>query len=871
MMMAQMSLGDKPHSHRFDFHMVRGRQATTKTLERFEGESNLTVNGKARPQGMRHYGVQWSNDSHLLWDGEIGESLETSFEVATTGIYDIELQLTAAGDYGIFDLSMPDTSIRKRIDLYNSSVDLAPRLTFSNVRLKAGKQVMSFLLVAANPRARKFQERGYLMGIDYLQLSRKDKPKEDKPKAEPNVSVQSSTKVPKKTSAETIDATQLTSLIKTYCRDCHEGAKSESKLNLSHLSSLNDWRKDIEMAQKVRDALQHREMPPANAKQPSDRERKNAILALDSIIQDLLQVHRPLTPVVMRRMNRYEYNNAVRDLLHLQGDIYPLPEKIIRAGVQYFDPASGRMPSSLLVGNRTLGKNQVERQILTGVSPFAIDLQAEGGFNNRGEELGISPIFIESLLRLGRTIVHSPEFDSYCHITDTFFSAPNDLQHDPQNELARARLANFLERAFRSPVDAATLDRYHKYFRLQLQRTNSFRESMKDVVAAVLASPRFIYLVEPSKGQTDSLLGSYELATRLSFFLWSSIPDKSLLAAARDGSLQDPEVLDSQVKRMLRDPKSHSLTQNFARQWLRLDQLVTAVPDFDRFPEYYARIGCEQWKFGLQMMVEPLLLFDSIVVEDRSIMLLIDCQYSFRSDELQSWYEDDVPFDQRPNRNRFNTNQQQFHKRKLTDRRQGGVITSAATLTMTSSPLRTNPISRGAWVATVILNRPPPPPPDEVPPIEADDHDIESTGMTLRERLVQHQVSPTCVACHAKIDPLGFALENYDAVGRWRGTYHSGRKIDASGKLFGTLKFNDVTELKDVLLSNPKLFMQAFSEHLLSYAIGRELKIADAPAVTEIVSRVAANHGQFTTVVREIVKSRPFRYQTKQEPPTDFE
>jgi len=189
------------------------------------------------------------------------------------------------------------------------------------------------------------------------------------------------------------------------------------------------------------------------------------------------------------------------------------------------------------------------------------------------------------------------------------------------------------------------------------------------------------------------------------------------------------------------------------------------------------------------------------------------------------------------------------------------VITSAATMTMTSSPLRTNPITRGAWVATVILNRPPPPPPDTVPPIEADDRQIESSGLTLRQRLTQHQQSSECAACHSQIDPLGFALENYDAVGRWRQTYASGLEIDSSGKLFGKLKFSSVVEFKDALLQHPELFTRAFSEHLLSYALGRQLTLADEGAVDTILQKSLSTRGQFTTIIREIVQSRPFRYQ----------
>lgn len=240
-------------------------------------------------------------------------------------------------------------------------------------------------------------------------------------------------------------------------------------------------------------------------------------------------------------------------------------------------------------------------------------------------------------------------------------------------------------------------------------------------------------------------------------------------------------------------------------------------------------------------------------------MLLIDSNYTYRSDELQSWYEEESPFANRENRGRFNTNQQAYRRVPLSDRRQGGIMTSAATMTMTSSPLRTSPIVRGAWVATVVFNQPPPPPPDDVPEIEQDDQEIESKGMTLRERLVQHQVNQSCAACHSKIDPLGFALENYDAVGRWRDTYTSGLDIDASGVLFGIEPFRDVVDLKDAMLRNPEWFMQAFSEHMLAYALGRELELEDKPAIDEIVTKVIADRGQFTSVVRAIATSQAFR------------
>ena len=860
-------------SEQFDYHQIKGRQSQRSETGKQEGELDFSISGKSRIQGMAPFGPQWSNNAHLLWDGVVGESMESTFEIEESGVYDLSIQLTLAGDYGIFRMKLPGSSITQEIDLYSTRVELAPLIVLKNVKFKAGKQPIEFELIGANSKARKFQDRGYLMGLDFIRLIPKDrKPPKNKLAGAPKLKIgknqtahQADTNTDHSATGQHLTTQQISTFTKTFCNDCHHADSQDSEVDFVSSIAGQPWHEQPELLRQVRDVLTDHEMPPEEMDQPSTELRNSVVTTLNSMLLDYLRTRQATAPTTMRRMTRYEYNNAARDLLQLRGDIYPLPEKTLRAFTPYFQPANGHSPRAILVGNRTLGKNQVERQILTGVNPFAIDLQAEGGFNNRGEELGVSPILLESLLRLGRSIVHSPEFDGYCGLTESLFSIPEVRNDKTTKKVAKERIAKLLERAFRDAIDDATINRYYDYFVSRHEQTDSFRHAMKDVVAAILASPRFVYLVESSTNNDESLvgeslIGGYELATRLSIFLWSSIPDEELLTVARNGSLLDPKVLDEQTQRMLVDPKCHALTQNFARQWLRLDQLVTAVPDFERFPRYYSRIGCEQWKFGLQMMVEPLLLFDSIVMEDRSIMLLVDCDYAYRSDELQSWYNDELPFGDRANRNRFNTNQQQYIKRKLTDRREGGVITSAAVMTMTSSPLRTNPITRGAWVATVILNRPPPPPPDTIPPIEADDREIESLGLTLRERLTQHQKSPTCAACHSQIDPLGFVLENYDAVGRWRSSYASGLEIDSSGELLGKLKFQNVVELKDALLKHPEFFMRAFSEHMLSYALGRELKLTDEPTVDAILQSTLAARGQFTTVIREIVQSRAFRY-----------
>ena len=586
----------------FDYHQIKGRKSSGSRIGRREGELDFELTGNSRIQSMTSFGTQWSGNAHLLWDGVVGESMNSSFDVDRTGVYDVMIQLTLAGDYGLFRMTLPNTSVNREIDLYSPRVELAPTILLKKVRLEAGKQPIAFKLIGANNKARKYRNRGYLMGLDFIQLTPTDMPhnsgntgaenSQDHQKIVDAVTNQRNPDTASVENSKAMTTQQLSEFTRAFCIDCHNGESSDTEVNFTHAVNGQNWQQDPELLRLARNAINHHEMPPETADQPDAAQRRAAAATLNALLTDYLLEHQNHAPTTMRRMTRYEYNNAVRDLLQLRGDIYPLPEKTLRGSHEYFRPATGQSPRAILIGNRTLGKNQVERQILTGVTPFAIDLQAEGGFNNRGEELGFSPILLESLLRLGKTIVHSPEFDGYCGLTESLFSAPEsttklDLE-------ACQRISRFLERAFRSPVEHATIHRYCDYFAVRLKQTNSFRHAMKDVVAAILASPRFVYLAEASDNTSKSQHDSYALATRLSFFLWSSIPDDELLATARDGSLLDPQILDEQTQRMLTDPKCHALTQNFARQWLRLDQLVTAVPDFERFPRYYSRIGCEQ-------------------------------------------------------------------------------------------------------------------------------------------------------------------------------------------------------------------------------------------------------------------------------------
>ncbi|MFP6684213.1 MAG: DUF1592 domain-containing protein, partial [Polyangiaceae bacterium] len=390
-------------------------------------------------------------------------------------------------------------------------------------------------------------------------------------------------------------------------------------------------------------------------------------------------------------------------------------------------------------------------------------------------------------------------------------------------KVAHMRIQRFLRKAFRASVDEQTLSLYTRYFDKRYNKSGDFTQSMKEVVSAALASPRFIFVHNETNKSVPNQR-SFNLATRLSFFLWSSIPDDQLLAVAEAGKLQDDEVLKAQADRMLNHRRVKNFCDSFVPQWLKINNLVSASPDFKTHREYY--FGGDDkisYKRGMHMMLEPLLNFETVFVENRSILELVDSDFTYRSHLLSEWHEGRAATYQ------INVNLRdiEFTRTPLNDRRYGGVITTPAVMVMTSSPFRSLPITRGSWVASVIFNDPPEPPPDTVPNLKADDKTLEREGLTVRQKLQRHSSDALCAGCHQKIDPLGFALENYDLLGRWRDNYRTGLKVDASGMLFGRHEFKDVVGFKDAVLTEKEVFAKAFVEHLLSYALGRALTLTD--------------------------------------------
>ena len=339
-------------------------------------------------------------------------------------------------------------------------------------------------------------------------------------------------------------------------------------------------------------------------------------------------------------------------------------------------------------------------------------------------------------------------------------------------------------------------------------------------------------------------LSDLELASRLSFFLWSSIPDDELLDLASRGKLKDAVVLEQQVRRMLADDRSKALTTNFVGQWLHVRNMRNVSPDPDAFPDFDDNL-----RHALQRETE--LFVESQRRDDRSLVELLTANYTFVNERLARHYG--IP----------NIYGNRFRRITHSDGRRLGLLGQGSILTVTSYAQRTAPTIRGKWVLENLFAAPPPPPPPNVPSL-AENAEASTKPRSVRERLEQHRRNPVCASCHAQMDPLGFALENFDAIGGWRTTTEAGTPIDASGSLPGAAKFEGPAGLRDLLLSRREEFVKAATEKLLTYALGRGMEYYDRPAIRKIVREAAASDYRWSSVVLGVVKSLPFQMRRKE-------
>jgi len=371
---------------------------------------------------------------------------------------------------------------------------------------------------------------------------------------------------------------------------------------------------------------------------------------------------------------------------------------------------------------------------------------------------------------------------------------------------------------------------------------DSFEEGVCLAIQRMLISPNFLYRVEkaPPAGKPEAVrpINQFELATRLSYFLWSSMPDEELLRCAENAELRDPQVLESQVRRMLKDQKAPALVENFGGQWLMTRGLESHTPDRIRYSEFtdYTRMS---------MKKETDLFFQYIVENDRSVLDFLDADYTFLNQRLAEFYG--IP----------GVKGHDFRKVDLGETNRRGVLTQASVLTVSSYANRTSPVLRGKWILENLLNAPPPPPPPDVPSLN---EAAIGKSVSLREQLEKHRANATCAACHSRMDPLGFALEHFDAIGRWR--EKDGKfPIETAGNLPDGRSFNDHKDLEAILKSNPQDFTECVAEKMLIYALGRGLEPYDRTAVRAIADRAARNEHRFSSVVLGIVNSVPFQMQ----------
>ncbi len=410
-----------------------------------------------------------------------------------------------------------------------------------------------------------------------------------------------------------------------------------------------------------------------------------------------------------------------------------------------------------------------------------------------------------------------------------------------QNGCARQIVANLAHRAFRRPVSAEEINQLTGLISAAQKQKDSFEEGIGLAIQAMLVSPNFLFRIEQDRKTAASKeyhpINQHELASRLSYFLWSSMPDDELLGCADRGSLRQPSVLTTQVRRMLKDPKSRALVENFGGQWLELRKLESVKPDRERFPDFeeYLRMSMRQ---------ETELFFDNIVRDDRSILDFIDGRYTFLNERLARFYK--IPGVKGP----------EFRKVLLNETTQrGGVLTHASILTVSSYSTRTSPVLRGKWILENLLNTPPPPAPPDVPNL--DEAKVGSSA-SLRRQLEEHRKNATCASCHVRMDPLGFGLENFDAIGAWR-TQDGKFPIDASGSLPDGRSFQGPQELRAILKTDRNAFSECLTEKLLTYALGRGLERYDRPTVKKISGSLTTHEYRFSSLVLEIVNSLPFQ------------
>ncbi|QDT50226.1 hypothetical protein Pan258_42830 [Symmachiella dynata] len=724
-----------------------------------------------------------------------------------------------------------------------------------------------------------------------------------------------------------------------YCGACHNPDDQIAGLDLEQYQSVESVTTERGTWQKILHVLNTKEMPPEDEAQPSEEQRKAITQWIDLELKsfDCTKIDNP-GRVTIRRLNRVEYNNTIRDLMGVDfqpaddfpsddvgygfdniGDVLSMSpllmekylsaaEKIVETALWAEDPYKAPRKSFEGAemqqdrGGRAIGKFRslasmgevfTEHEFAAdgeylviceaygkqaGPDPAKMEFRIDGKAVETVNVTAVSesPGYYEIRLpitagkhRVGVAFINDyyqpkhedPKLrgDRNLYICNLAIQGP--IETTPQElpethkrlvfcdlsegedplKCAHAILDQFISRAFRRP---ATEDEIKNFMRLGykiIEDGGTSEQALRVVFKAILISPQFLFRIEfneaSEKDEQDRVLNDYELASRLSYWLWSSMPDDELFEQAGKGELSKPLVLEAQIRRMLADPKSSALVENFAGQWLQLRSLTEAAPNKDVFSEFDDDLR-------LAMRRETEMFFAAAIRENLSILDFLDGKFTYVNERLAKHYGLE------------GVSGPEFRRVSLEGTQRAGVLTQASILTITSDPTRTSPVKRGKWILDNILASPPLPPPPDVP-LLSEDADAVASG-TLRQRFEIHRSNPACISCHEKMDPLGFGFENFDAIGRWR-TKDSGFDVDASGTLPDGQTFNGPAELLTILKASRGEFSRCLTEKMLTYALGRGLEYYDKCAVDSICEALAKDDYKFTTMFLEIAKSDPFR------------
>lgn len=721
-----------------------------------------------------------------------------------------------------------------------------------------------------------------------------------------------------------------------FCGDCHDPADKKNPVRFLSAQQADDLNADRGLWHSVAEQLRNRTMPPPDEAQPSEAERLQVAAWIEATLRATACQGGEFAGVVLpRRLNRFEYERTIRDLLGVEfrasesfpvdgssgegfnnnGEALYLPpillERYLEAASTILDQVIVSPPVELQATGRTLlpaeetSTDRPRRLAAEEEATALVTIYIAGDYDARITARSSDAGTVEAVLKVDGLAAETWKLprrkgdDTHTHDTSIHLTrgvhavtvrnggdqpievatvriasprrnltdeqrerhrrlllrAPGETPTQPR-EAARDVLASFTRRAFRRPVDNSEVERFLSLYDRAAGRGDPWEESLKLALKGVLVSPHFLFRVEadPQSLQREPL-SDHELAVRLSYFLWSSQPDEELTRLADAGRLHNDDELRRQVDRMLDDPRAIALAEQFIGQWLGTHEVGgRVIPSTDVFEKQFTE--------GLlnDLRNEPVHFFAYLLRENRSLLELLDCDYAIINERLSRHYGYAPDGGQSEDaRNRASRGRSDsggpFVRVALPDDRRGGVLGMGAVHMLTSYPDRTSPVLRGGWVLETLLDVHVPSPPPDVPQLKRD----KQAKKSLRDQLARHRENPTCAACHNLMDPLGFALENFDVLGRWR-DQDGEVQIDASASLPSGETFAGPAGLRQVLLARQEEFLRQITRKLLGYALGRSLEDADDCTVQKLTEAVHASNDSARALVHAVVQSTPFRY-----------